>query len=826
MDTAVRSAAPQDDRESRQSALVESYAAQAIRAADGLKALRHTLLRGPSADLRALAGIIAERIPDAARPGPEAESAEGASPTEGTLASPRANWLAMVAQVGWLQGEPNTRTLERYRALRARFGTAFLSEADVTAYLAAGGMTLAADERAELRAHPSLKATARASAKSDAAADEHGVGSEAHLAALTKILDLPENMPLVISGKGRGPARLSSKLSVLDRARSVFRENETPPSPVTVIVSAGTAADVAVTTTSLKHQLHPKVTVVSQGANESLGAVLTRAPGDLLLFLSAGSWATPGLASSLAAAYDAAQYDAAQHDAAQADAADAGPVIVIPSAQWVDDDLRFAPAGSLLRLADSSSALVHRRVFSEVGEPFDIPAEEALDEFVTRVRRSLGADALARVTSPTLVLHPARSLTLTDPIIPTQDWRAEFRSATLDSGRAGGVVDTTAIRVPFTVQRDPDRHFDVVFISTVGRAGWKGGSQESMLQEIRALSARGLRLGLVHLEAPRIGGPGPGQLTPVFQKLIDDGQVERLTIFDDVTTEVATIRYPPVLQFTPDLPAGFVPGTSGIRARRVIIEANQGPAETDGSDRRYVIEDCDATVERIFGSRAVWYPQGPLIRRQLENEGVPAEHLGPVDLPGILDPADWAVERSPLAGRRPVVGRYSRDHPNKWPDTWQQALTAYGAPAFDFTSMGGHEAVDLLRGEAAIPRTWTLLGYDEAPPREFLAGLDFFVYFHHSTYVEAFGRAIAEAMASGAVVILPPAFAPVFGEGAVYCELTEVAGTVERLAGDQSAYDAQAAAGRAHASLNFGYDRYAETIAAISSGEAVAQRRG
>ena len=64
-------------------------------------------------------------------------------------------------------------------------------------------------------------------------------------------------------------------------------------------------------------------------------------------------------------------------------------------------------------------------------------------------------------------------------------------------------------------------------------------------------------------------------------------------------------------------------------------------------------------------------------------------------------------------------------------------------------------------------------------PRKFLEGIDYFVYFHHSQRVEAFGRTIIEAMAAGCVAILPHHFREVFGEGA-----HEVfAGDVEVLAG-------------------------------------------
>ena len=54
-----------------------------------------------------------------------------------------------------------------------------------------------------------------------------------------------------------------------------------------------------------------------------------------------------------------------------------------------------------------------------------------------------------------------------------------------------------------------------------------------------------------------------------------------------------------------------------------------------------------------------------------------------------------------------------------------------------------------------LPRNWKLHDFGKVEPLEFLRGIDFFVYYHHPDWVEGFGRAIAEAAASGAVVIVP-----------------------------------------------------------------------
>jgi glycosyltransferase involved in cell wall biosynthesis len=55
--------------------------------------------------------------------------------------------------------------------------------------------------------------------------------------------------------------------------------------------------------------------------------------------------------------------------------------------------------------------------------------------------------------------------------------------------------------------------------------------------------------------------------------------------------------------------------------------------------------------------------------------------------------------------------------------------------------------------------------------------------------VEAFGRNILEAMASGLPAILPPHFRPLFGDAAVYAEPVEVPSVLRRLYADRVAYE-------------------------------------
>ena len=82
--------------------------------------------------------------------------------------------------------------------------------------------------------------------------------------------------------------------------------------------------------------------------------------------------------------------------------------------------------------------------------------------------------------------------------------------------------------------------------------------------------------------------------------------------------------------------------------------------------------------------------------------------------------------------------------------------------------LGGGPFLHTLLG--SYPRNWQVYGFNAITVERFLGMIDFFVYFHHSRWVEAFGRAIIEAMASGALVILAPHFRPLFGDAAVYAE--------------------------------------------------------
>jgi hypothetical protein len=157
----------------------------------------------------------------------------------------------------------------------------------------------------------------------------------------------------------------------------------------------------------------------------------------------------------------------------------------------------------------------------------------------------------------------------------------------------------------------------------------------------------------------------------------------------------------------------------------------------------------------------------------------------------VIDPSAWAVARSGVVDpARPVIGRHSRPSPMKWPATPQELLAAYPDDAsVRVLVLGGTAGVAEVLGYE--PRTWEVTPFGGQSAREFLSGIDVFVYQHHPHLVEAFGRTVLEAMAAGVPVVLSPGFQTLFGDAARYATPSQVAGVVHELWGNPAVMDQQ-----------------------------------
>jgi hypothetical protein len=533
----------------------------------------------------------------------------------------------------------------------------------------------------------------------------------------------------------------------------------------------------------------PRIRLVDGGAcddGDGRNAALAVATGEFVAFTDGGTWSHPQRLERQVSAL----------------LADRDLVATTSAAVEVGDDLTLTRIGSLNPRKLSVPSLLFRReqVLGRLGY-LDTVSAGAGAEYLARIRAVFGDEAVRHLDDAAYALvrqtdrsdfrpgwsHPARAAYRE----AYTAWHDAIRAGTAQEYRsrnAAGRPFAAPLRLTGAGAEPagrPDRRrkgrvatYDVVL---AGEWAAFGGPQKSMIEEIRALTDRGRRVAIMHLDAFRFMAKEPRRICAPVRRLVDEGLIDRVLPGDDVETSLLVIRYPPVLQFSTALP-------SGIRAARVVIVANQAPSERDGSDARYVPRTCADNARRLFGAAALWAPQGPAVRNCLAAELAPDE-LATFDVPGIIDADAWYVQRTWLRGDRPVIGKHSRDNWAKWPADRAGLVQAYpAAPDIDVRLMGGVDSARALLGDEPLPDNWRVYGYDEIDVRSFLQQLDFYVYFPHPNMVEAFDRSVLEAMAAGCVVLMPNRFRRTFGDAVVCCEPDEVEGVVRHLHGDPEAF--------------------------------------
>lgn len=367
-----------------------------------------------------------------------------------------------------------------------------------------------------------------------------------------------------------------------------------------------------------------------------------------------------------------------------------------------------------------------------------------------------------------------------------------------------------------TLLRDggKDRHFDVLHVSDFCNMG---GTTGSNLQEIEAQARAGLRTGLLHnpFSTQKAGRP----TNPKFNRLVDNDLVRYVSPGDRVTCDLLIVRHPRSVELLrDDLPR--------VDAKHVLLVINQTPCRYYGEQGRgekvWDVTETHRILDSWIGDHE-WCPISPVVREALLRHH--ADELGSVrlsteDWTNIIDLSRWRREwpRTPDGVVR--VGRHSRDHVSKWPETRELLEAAYPAgPGRQVHVLGGAKVPERLLG--GLPDGWVVHKYDSVPAREFLHGLDVYVYQTSTDLLEAFGRAPLEAMAAGVPTILPPRFERVFGEAGLYAEPEGVRAWVDALAEDPAGYERQVVKAWEVLRERFSYESHLERLARNGVGTSV-----
>lgn len=312
--------------------------------------------------------------------------------------------------------------------------------------------------------------------------------------------------------------------------------------------------------------------------------------------------------------------------------------------------------------------------------------------------------------------------------------------------------------------------YDVVVVND-----WRSGKRnpDGAIADLRAAIDDGLSVAVAHsdtFEPPPRPGAHEGMDSRVLE-LFAAGELTVSHLTQPARAGLVLVHDPAALQFGPDI------GDSGLTAERVAIVVDEASRHDEG--RTYRAADVAANAKRLFGSEPVWVPRSAHTRAGLEAGGF--GEVSAHTLVRAFDPAGLTVHvRRPGPGR-PVIGRHVPDHASHWPATSRDLLAAYSdSDEIDVRLRGGHRTPARVLGDAALPPNWLSYDDDLVDVRTFLAQLDFFVYFDRDSAAVP-GGAVLEAVASGCVVVLPPALEPLYGAGAVYCAPAEVRDVVLRL---------------------------------------------
>ncbi len=455
----------------------------------------------------------------------------------------------------------------------------------------------------------------------------------------------------------------------------------------------------------------------------------------------------------------------------------------------VTDQLLLTRPGVRSGRFNPSSLLFRRtRVLREAGY-FDRVRKAADSEYIGRIQAVFGARRVRHLDAPPLALIRLSEGSLSRSEIKAH-WmhpaRTAYMSAYQRYHQLIAVQAAPAYRPadgshrPFVA---PDHLLGVVrekAYDVVLAADWRflESCQRTALDEVRALTAAGLRVAVLQLESYRAAYLRRQPLCAPVQDLINAGVVDRIALSETAQTELLVVRQAAVMQFT----AGE---QSGVRAGRVVLVADRAPVRADGSDRRYDPATCAAAARRLFGADPVWVPQDGGVRAAMRT----VDGLSGTDLPTALAVPGWVADRDRAQPGPAIVGTDLCDAA-AWPaDAAESLAVCRRLPDADVRV----RLPDRPRGEFAVALGRTWLGYEVADvePRPFLHQLDFYLHFPPREAAEWYSRPALEAAAMGCVVVMPERYAGFYGDAAVYCGGSEVAPLIARYRADPALFAEQ-----------------------------------
>lgn len=500
--------------------------------------------------------------------------------------------------------------------------------------------------------------------------------------------------------------------------------------------------------------------VVNGGTYRARNTALRLATGDFFVVVDSDDWVHPQL---LERSVRALQDDPR------------APAVRSLGLRRVSESLRITRPGYSPRGMVASSLTARMEVVSRVGL-FDTTRKGADSEYARRIEAAYGVRIRTVREVLTFVRGDDGSLSAAEY---SRGWRHparhEYRCAyefwhdSVARGESDPYLDPEQPRrFPQPVrwqerQRaglDLTEHLDVVFAGD-----WRpsGARQRTMLDEVAACHAVGLRVGVMHLESFLGMTERDLPLNPAVTEWIGDSRVRVVHPDDDVDIDVLLVRPPSILLYPPAL--GRHP-----RVGRLLLVTDEPPVRRDGSDPRYPVADITERARQLLGAEPEWVPGDAATRRLLLRQD-PDVWVVDWDHPVVIDVPGWRTRRMPAVDRP-------------------------------------------LRPEAVVDYPVDVAGHH---PRALLQHSDFVVV-TDPPEVPCSDRIMLEAAASGALAIAHPRHRDTYGDAFVYAAPDQVAQVVSRYAGDPVGYDEQVEQALAHVERTFGAHDLARRILTMSRG--------
>lgn len=374
-----------------------------------------------------------------------------------------------------------------------------------------------------------------------------------------------------------------------------------------------------------------------------------------------------------------------------------------------------------------------------------------------------------------------------------------------------------------------NRDYDLVIISDLAQSqGQAGDTLRHTTAHIRAATALGLRIGLVHW--PRYDLPLAEIAGDYLDMCYREG-TDLLVPEDAVSARLVLILHPHSLTEALDaLPA--------IQAGQVVVLADTPPRPVwSAQPVHYDPAAITALCRRLFDRTPQWKAVSGHIAEGLKSAGGPA--LGPDDI--WYPPSDCEIPASVTSppdlesGRTIRLGRDVPDHWAEWPAHMPTLRTSHcaGVAGIDLclrgpvTTVARKLAARGARKLAARGMPWPSNWHPEDPAlrsgADFLQAVDAVLHMPHEDQPLCLTYPMLDALAAGRPLILPHRFAPLCEDGAVYCDPAGVAALVRHLCANPAAYARQTAAGLAFLTRQAGPDQAMARIRAQLESQTKAQ---